>query len=197
MSKLDYNNWVTKGLLIAFTMALAAFLMTLHHDGKMRSDVRNLQQQLARASATVVHDAIRDSIPVDTQPVVVVDRTDYKKQMADKQLIRDLGLKVSQIEAENHSLRETLGKVQMQAEKRDSDSLYTYHDRWVDFELNLYSREMRYQMRDSFDTFIDRQYKHKILWGLIKWGTKSYEVKFVNYNPNSHVKYNRSVKVVK
>ena len=167
MNKLDYNNWVTKGLLIAFTMALAA------------------------------HDTIRDSIPVDTQPVVVVDRTDYKKQMADKQLIRDLGLKVSQIEAENHSLRETLGKVQMQAEKRDSDSLYTYHDRWVDFELNLYSREMWYQMRDSFDTFIDRQYKHKILWGLIKWGTKSYEVKFVNYNPNSHVKYNRSVKVVK
>lgn len=197
MNKLDYNNWVTKGLLIAFTMAIAAFLMTLHHDGKMRSDVRNLQQQLAQASATVVHDTIRDSIPVDTQPVVVVDRTDYKKQMADKQLIRDLGLKVSQIEAENHSLRETLGKVQMQAEKRDSDSLYTYHDRWVDFELNLYSREMWYQMRDSFDTFIDRQYKHKILWGLIRWGTKSYEVKFVNYNPNSHVKYNRSVKVVK
>lgn len=190
--------YVILGSLLLSLMGGGTLGLTLWSRNKqLHAQVRDLQVSLAHAAIPMVHDTIHDSIPVVTQKVVTVDRTDYKKQLADKQLIRDLGLKVSQIEAENHSLRETLGKVQMQAEKRDSDSLYVYHDKWVDFELNLYSREMWYQMRDSFDTFIASQYKHKILWGLIKWGTKSYEVKFVNYNPNSHVKYNRSVKVVK
>lgn len=160
---------------------------------ELQGQVRDLQVSLAHAAIPLVHDTIRDTIHVVSQPAVIIDRTDYKQQLADKQLIKDLGLKVSQIEAENHTLRETLGKVQMQAVKRDSDSLYVYHDRWADFELNLRSRDLWYETRDSFDTFLARLYKHKILWGLIKWGTKGYDVKYVNYNPNSRVVVNKLI----
>lgn len=184
--------YVILGLLLLSLMGGGAFGFTMWQRNKqLQAQVRDLQVSLAHAAIPMVHDTIHDSVPVVTQRVVTVDRTDYKKQLADKQLIRDLGLKLSQIEAENNQLRETVGKVRMQSVRRDSDSLYVYHDKWVDFELNLLSRIMAYQTRDSFDTFIARQYKHKILWGLIKWGTKGYEVKFVNYNPNSRVIHNK------
>lgn len=156
----------------------------------LKQQVRDLQVELAHSLVPLQVDTIRDSIPVVTQRIVEVDRTDYKKQVADAKLIKDLKLKVAQIESENAMLREIADSLQLVAL---NDSLYAFHDRWADFEVNMRSGMMDYAVRDSFVTYVSRIYKHKFLWW--KWGTKGYEVKHVNFNPRATVKYARTIKV--
>lgn len=156
----------------------------------LKQQIRDLQVELAHTTIPLVIDTIRDSTTVATQRIVEVDRTDYKKQVADAQLIKDLKLRVAQIESENAMLREIADSLQLVAV---NDSLYAYHDHWADFVVDTKSGWMDYAVRDSFVTYVSRIYKHKFLWW--KWGTKGYEVKHVNFNPRASVKYARTIKV--
>lgn len=156
----------------------------------LKQQIRDLQVELAHSLVPLQVDTIRDSIPVVTQRLVEVDRTDYKKQVADAKLIKDLKLRVAQIESENAMLREIADSLQLVAV---NDSLYAYHDHWADFVVDTKSGWMDYAVRDSFVTYVSRIYKHKFLWW--KWGTKGYEVKHVNFNPRASVKYARTIKV--
>lgn len=192
MNKLDYNNWVTKGLLIAFTISLGAFLFTLHHDGKMRDDVRHLRQQLAHASVPLKVDTIRDSIPVFTEVVKQVDKTDYKKQLADRELIKDLKLELSKVVAENRMLREAKDQVPLE---HVGDSVFAYHDHWADIVVNVPERTADYAVRDSFVTLIDRIPRHHFLWW--SWGTKGYRVKHVNFNEKVKIRYSECILIGK
>lgn len=161
---------------------------------ELHEKVGQLNYALSHSTIELLHDTIRDSIPVASQPVVIIDKTDYKKMEADKELLKDLNLKYSQIESEMRVLLANQGKVTLQA-SADSDSVLRYRDKWCSFLYKVKPRELAYDVRDSMDIFVAREYKHKILWGLIKWGTKGYQVKAVNFNPNARVEYNRYIKV--
>ena len=52
----------------------------------------------AMAGNVLVRDTIRDSVQVVSAPVVVVGSKSYKKEVADKELLKDLGLKPPQVE---------------------------------------------------------------------------------------------------
>lgn len=186
MNKLSYNNWVTKGLLFAFGISLAAFLITLQHDGKMRDDVRHLHVELAHAYVPMKVDTIRDSVPVYRTEVKEIDRTDYKKQVADRELIKDLKIKLADITEENRLLTKQLRQVQLQL-RSDSDSVLVFHDRWADFKYDMATRILDFQVRDSIVTFVTRVPKHKFLW--FRWGTKGYQVRNVSFNPYTQLKY--------
>ena len=186
---LDILACVTVLLVLVFVSYYADRLRTV----KLQQRISDLEVQLAHATIPMKTDTIRDSIPVVTQLIVEIDKTDYKQQAADRQLIKDLNLTVSQIQSENQQLRETLGKVQLHPVKNDSDILFSYHDHWADFELNMQSKQLDYAVRDSLATYVSREYRHRILWGLIKWGTKGYNVHIVNFNPNSRVAYNKTL----
>ena len=190
--KLNASNllWIAIPLLIVM---IAGIFFASKENRALRAQVKDLSVQLAHANIEMIPDTIRDSIPVITQLVVEVDKTDYKKQIADRELISDLKLKVSQIESENTMLRETLGKVQLQLEKKDSLELFTYHDKWADFEVDLQTKQLEYAVRDSLVTFVTIVYKHKFLWW--RWGKKGCEVKIVNFNPRSEVLYNKSIMI--
>ena len=189
---------ISKGEII-FWMCLAIAILTGYGwlisrtNRELTSQVHDLQVQLSHAQVPMQRDTIRDSIPVVTQRVVTVDKTDYKKQAADRQLIKDLEMKVSRIEAENAMLRQTLGSVTLQPEKSDSDTVFAYHDHWADFKVNIRESRLDYAVRDSLVTFIERIPRHRFLW--LRWGTKGYNVKHVNFNPNSSVEYSRYIKV--
>lgn len=180
-------------MVIVLVLIIAAYYAGHLRTVKLQQRISDLEVQLAHATIPMKTDTIRDSIPVVTQLIVEIDKTDYKQQAADRQLIKDLNLTVSQIQSENQQLRETLGKVQLQPVKNDSDSLFSYHDHWADFELNIQSKQLDYAVRDSLATYVSREYRHRILWGLIKWGTKGYNVHIVNFNPNSRVAYNKTL----
>lgn len=156
--------------------------------------IRDLEVQLAHATVPLQRDTIRDSIPVVQQRVITVDKTDYKKQIADAELIKDLQLEIKQIKQQNDMLMATAGQVPINP-KGEGDSIFTYKDAWADFEVNVPARNLKYEVRDSIVTFIATIPKHKFLWW--KWGTKGYNVKIVNFNPRSKVLYNRTIRVEK
>ena len=173
-----------------FTMCIIVNIRGTMNERALKQQVRDLQVELAHSLVPLQVDTIRDSIPVVTQRLVEVDRTDYKKQVADAKLIKDLKLKVAQVESENAMLREIADSLQLVA---INDSLYAFHDHWADFVVNSNSGWMDYAVRDSFVTYVSRIYKHRFLWW--RWGTKGYDVKHVNFNPRATVKYARTIKV--
>lgn len=163
-------------------------------NSSLQSQVKDLQVQLAESQQKADTFYIRDSIPVWKERIVEVDKTDYKKLLADKELIKVLKLKVSQIEAENRLLMGTRDTVYL---SEDRNSVLRYHDQWADFSYFEDKKRLEYSVRDSLTTFISREYKHRILWGLIKWGTKGYNVYHVNHNPRSRIYYNKYIRVKK
>ena len=52
---------------------------------------------------------------------------------------------------------------------------------------------LTYKARDSLQCLVARQYKHKFLWW--RWGTKSYDIKVINFNPHSTLLYNSYIQV--
>ena len=186
MNKLDYNNWVTKGLAFAFCIALAAFLITLQHDGKLRDDVRSLKVQLAHSYMPMKVDTIRDSVPVYETVVKEIDRTDYKKQVADRQLIKDLKIKLADVTEENRLLTRQLRQIQLQP-REEGDSLLEFHDQWADLIYDTTTNNLYFTVRDSLVTFVTRVPRHKFLW--FRWGTKGYQVRIASFNPYTQLKY--------
>lgn len=156
----------------------------------LQMQINDLSVQLAHSKVPMQRDTIRDSIPVVKQRVVEVDKTDYKQQMADKQLIKDLGLKVDQLVSENKMLREAKDSVTLAAV---NDSVFAYHDHWADFEYLTRQQLLKYEVRDSFDTKVSRIYKHRFLWW--RWGTKGYQVHHINFNPHVDIKYDQYIMI--
>lgn len=152
--------------------------------------IRELQVRLAQSEEKVDTFYIHDSIPVTRIQVVEVDRTDYKKLLADKDLIKELGLKVSQLESENRTLLATRDTVVLEPE---NDSVMTYRDKWVSFRYLMCERVLDYSVRDSLSAYVSREYKHRFLWW--RWGTKGYNVSVVSHNPKCKVEYSKYIKL--
>lgn len=186
MSKIKHFVFLS---LMALTVIAIVKLKGAWDDQNM--EIRRLQTELAHAQIPLKRDTIRDSIPVARQKVVTVDRTDYKKQLADRQLIKDLQLRIADLESENQQLLETAGQVTLQP--AGTNSVLEYHDRWADFTYAVDSQKLDYQVRDSIAAFIERVPKHKFLW--FRWGTKGYNVNYVNFNPNSTIKSARYISI--
>lgn len=188
-----------KQLLVYLAIVAVACCATLYiikdyarANRELRQKVEQLQSTLSHSTVEIVRDTIRDSIPVASQPAVVIDKTDYKKMEADAQLIKDLKLKCAQVESEMRVLLANQGQVTLQA-SADSDSVLRYKDKWCEFEYQMKPRELTYNVRDSLVTVVSRVYKHKFLW--FRWGTKGYQVQHVNFNPHSRFEYGRFIKV--
>ena len=156
----------------------------------LKKEIRALEARLAEAHEEPERIYIHDSIPVIKTKVVEVDKTDYKKQLADKQTIKALGLRVSQLEAENRTLMSMRDTVYLSPL---NDSVYVYHDNWVSFKYLMKAGALDYAVRDSLTTYVAREYKHRFLW--FKWGTKGYNVYIVNHNPHSRVEYNKYLRL--
>ena len=162
-----------------------------YHIEDYEREINILNMRLALAIEHPDTFFIHDSIPVIQQKVVEVDKTDYKKALADKQLIKDLNLKVKEIEAENRLLLSTRDTVVLKPAL--DDSTFTYSDHWNRFSFELKSRVLDWEVRDSLVTFVSAEYKHHFLWW--RWGLKGYQVTHVNFNPKSRIEYNKYIKI--
>jgi hypothetical protein len=166
-----------------------------------QSEVKRLSEELEQARTELSHaqiplqrDTIRDSIEVVTQTVVEVVPKKLKDALAaDEQLIKDLQLKVKQLEAMQTTTIVTGDTVP--AHHDPTDCMYYYNDQWADLRLNLKDTTFYYNIRDSLSTVVYREYRHHFLWW--KWGTKGYRLKIVNFNPHAHVYYNKYIKAGK
>ena len=77
-------------------------------------------------------------------------------------------------------------------ERLPPDSLFTFHDAWLDLKYNMLNQSLLIRLQDSLAIAVEKEYKKKLLWW--KWGVKGYQVKAVSFNPYTTVKYNTYVK---
>lgn len=173
-------------------IALVITLILCSCDGKYKRENERLREELAKAQQYVpLHkDTIRDTVEVVTQKVVEVEKIKEVLSKEDKALIKDLGMKVKELEALQKTGMETRDTVILvEKDSSDNSPLY-YKDAWAEFEYQ--NKKLRYSVRDSLAIALKREYKHRLLF--IKWGTKGYDVKVVNFNPHSTIRYNTFVK---
>ena len=114
---------------------------------------------------------------------------EYKLQAYDRQLLHDLDIRLGQVMADQRTSLSTADTVKTDR----SDSVYTYSDRWLSLRLNTADSILTYKARDSLQTIVYRQYKHRFLWW--RWGTKGYDIKVINFNPHSNILYNSYIQV--
>ena len=154
---------------------------------ELREQLNGLKLQYAPAE----RDTIRDSATVITQQVLQMAAEEYKLQAYDRQLLHDLDIRLGQVMADQRTSLSSADTVKTDR----SDSVYTYSDRWLSFRLNTADSILTYKARDSLQTIVYRQYKHRFLWW--RWGTKGYDVKVINFNPHSNIFYNSYIQVTR
>ena len=189
----------TDGLLafVAFLVFIAVVMLLTSCDRALRKEIESLREDLAKQQQYVPlqRDTIRDSVEVITQKVREVEKIKEVLSKEDKQLIKDLGMKVKELEALQKTGIETRDTVYLTAavpQPTEQDSLLVYRDAWTEIEYDQRQRKMAYKVKDSLDIALKREYKHRFLF--FRWGTKGYDVKTVNFNPHATIKYNTYVK---
>lgn len=157
---------------------------------RYKKQIRELELRLAEADERVDTFTVRDTLRVAQTRVVEVDKTDYKKQLADKALIKELGLRISELESENRTLlstRDTVTLVQL------NDSVYHYEDKWSYFSFSNITGILDWEVRDSLTTLVTTDYKHHFLWW--RWGKRGYKVTIISWNPRCTIEYEKYLRL--
>lgn len=181
-----------KSIIMAISVILviiACFWVFDHRQQRAEQELREQLNGLKLQYAPAERDTIRDSLTVITQQVLQMPAEEYKIQAYDRQLLHDLDIRLGQVLADQRTSLSTADTVKTDR----SDSVYTYSDRWLSFRLNTVDSILTYKARDSLQTIVYRQYKHRFLWW--RWGTKGYDVKVINFNPHSNILYNSYIQV--
>ena len=180
-------------IVIGIILAVAAIVLL---DGKYKKEVKSLRQQLTHAQqfvpmerdTVIIHDTTREVV---TSPVIMAELRDLRRQrLIDEETIKALGLRLKQLDAVQTTTVET--KDTARAADVINSSLFSYDDGWSHLEFSLEDSTFYYNIRDSLETVVYHDYKHRFLW--FRWGVKGYHVKMVNFNPHARVIYNRYVK---
>ena len=173
-------------------VAAVGVLLLFGCNGRLKKENELLRRELALAQKYVPlqRDTIRDTVEVVTQKVVEVEKVKSALTKEERELLKDLGLKVRELESLQQTGIVTKDTVWLVGKDSTDGSPLVYHDAWTDIEYM--DKRMVYAMRDSLAIALRKEYKHRFLF--FRWGTKGYEVKVANFNPHSSVKYNTFVK---
>ena len=173
-------------------VAAVGVLLLFGCNGRLKKENELLRRELALAQKYVhlQRDTIRDTVEVVTQKVVEVEKVKSALTKEERELLKDLGLKVRELESLQQTGIVTKDTVWLVRKDSTDGSPLVYHDAWTDIEYR--DKRMVYAMRDSLAIALRKEYKHRFLF--FRWGTKGYEVKVANFNPHSSVRYNTFVK---
>ena len=172
-------------------VAAVGVLLLFGCNGRLKKENELLRRELALAQKYVPlqRNTIRDTVEVVTKKVVEVEKVKSALTKEERELLKDLGLKVRELESLQQTGIVTKDTVWLVGKDSTDGSPLVYHDAWTDIEYR--DKRMVYAMRDSLAIALKREYKHRFLF--IRWGTKGYEVKVANFNPHSSVRYNTFV----
>lgn len=189
---MQMKKFITAAIVMA-VIFLTVFTQERKKVIEAQREVSKLKLELAHAQMYVPleRDTIRDTVEVVTAPVITAELKALRKQhIIDEQLIKDLGLRLKQLDAVQTTVTET--KDTAKADFNDSTKVFSYEDYWSHLEFRPCDSTFYYNIRDSLVTAIHHEYKHKFLW--FRWGIKGYKVKHVNFNKNSRIVYSTYVK---
>lgn len=189
MKSIKILIWAVLATIVAVAALVSAGAKAIKV-GELEADVDRLSLELSNAQIPLQRDTIRDSIEVVSQVVVEVVPKHLKEALAaDEKLIKEMGLKIKQLESMQTTVVE-IGDTVPATFQEDRD-LFSYSDKWADLSLDLKDTTFYYNIRDSLSTVVYREYRHHFLWW--KWGTKGYRLKTVNFNPRARVTYNKYI----
>lgn len=159
---------------------------------ELKKENERLRQELARQQQYVPlkKDTIHDSVEVVTQKIIEVERIKEVLTDEDRVLLKDAGIAAKELLSLQKMGTETKDSVTLEKQDSTEDAPLYYKDAWAEFEFN--NRKLRYSVRDSLAIAVKQEYKHRFLWW--RWGVKGYEVKAVNFNPHSTIRYNTYIK---
>ena len=180
-------------LVIAVVVFLVIVGMLTGCDRSLQKENERLREELAKAQQYVpLHkDTIRDTVEVVTQKVVEVVKIKEVLTDEDRKLLKDAGIAAKELISLQKTGMVTKDSVNLSAkDSTKEDSPLYYKDAWAEFEFH--NKKLKYSVRDSLAIAVKKEFKHRFLWW--KWGVKGYEVKVVNFNPHSTVRYNTFVK---
>ena len=184
-------------ILFACIIMLTVGFALFYEEKANKKEIAALKYQLAHAQKFVPLDrdtvilSTHDTVEVVTSSVITAELSALRKQhIIDEQLIKDLGLKLKQLDAVQTTVTET--KDTVKADFNDRTKVFSYEDNWSHLEFRPCDTTFYYNIRDSLVTAIHHEYKHKFLW--FRWGIKGYKVKHVNFNKTSRIVYNTYVK---
>ena len=179
--------------LVPVLLAAVVMMLLQCRENRKEKEIAMLKEQLAAAqtSAPLKRDTVRDTIEVVTAPVITAEMKALQRQHAiDQGMIRDLGLRIRQLEAVQTTV--TVTKDSTKAQFDHNYKVFSSTDRWSSLRFRLQDSTFYYNIRDSLVIVVYHEYKHRFLWW--RWGIKGYKVKAVNYNPHSTIIYNRYIK---
>lgn len=182
-------------------LALTLLGMLTSCNRELKREIEMLREELAKQQQYVpLHrDTIRDSVETITQQIVEVEKIKEVLTDEDRKLLKDAGIAAKELISLQKTGMVTSGDVMMSsrdtaayskdAAAEPGDTLF-YKDAWAEFEF--YNRRLKYSVKDSLAIAVEKEFKHRFLF--LKWGTKGYQVKVMNFNPNATIKYNTFVK---
>lgn len=159
----------------------------------LKREIEQLREELAKQQQYVpLHrDTIRDSVETITQKIIEVEKIKEVLTDEDRVLLKDAGIAVKELISLQKTGMVTKDSVSLSAkDSTKEDSPLYYKDAWAEFEF--YNKRLKYSVKDSLAVALQKEYKHRFLF--LKWGTKGYKVKIVNFNPHSTIRYNTFVK---
>lgn len=162
-------------------------------DRRLEKENAELREEIARQQQYVPlkRDTIRDTVEVVTQKVVEVERIKEVLTKEDKELLKDLDVKLKDLQAYQKMGMETSAEVELKAPP-DDDSVLTYNDEWLDLRYDKETSGLTLRARDSLAITVEKEYRKRFLWW--RWGVKGYEVKAVSFSPYTTIRYNTYVK---
>jgi len=189
MNKDRYLMW-------ALLLGLIILGMLTSCNRELKREIEQLREELAKQQQYVPlkRDTIRDSVEIVTQKVVEVEKIKEVLTDEDRRLLKDAGIAAKELVSLQKTGMETRDSVVMSAvaqqNNSEEDSIFFYKDAWAEFEFH--NKRLKYSVKDSLAVAVKKEFKHRFLWW--KWGVKGYEVKVVNFNPHSTIRYNTFVK---
>lgn len=178
---------------ITYSIMAILALCLLYVFAKMSVDIKNkdatiehLQLELVKAQEYVPAEVytVRDTVTVAKKEVVEVKKSDYKKKVADKALIDDIGGDVDNIESQTKMSTAICDTVKASVVE---DSIYQFNDPWTNIRLDKRDTTLTYSITDSAIVYISRIPKHRFLWW--KWGIKGYDIKVACMNPHATIRH--------
>lgn len=179
-------------LLIAAIIAVMSMLCSC--DRALKEENERLREELSRQQQYVPLrvDTIRDSVKVYSQKVEKVETVKEVLSKEDRKLLKDLAIKVRDLESMQRIGMETRDTVFLQVKDTASaDTLY-YKDAWTELEYRQKERKLSLKTWDSLAIAMDGIVRKKFLF--FRWGVKGYRLKTVNFNPHSTIRSNTFVK---
>lgn len=206
-------GWVAVGMLLIGCERCS-------RNGQLEKENEQLREELMRTQEYVplIRERFRDSLEIVRQSVRPVENVKATLTKEDRELLKELGTKVSAIVSYQKVSTETRAEVILSSDavaanttdvvvanatdsaktdaynERDppGDSVLVYKDAWLDVQYHTNSQHLLFNCKDSLAISVEKEYKKRFLWW--RWGVKGYEVKAVSFSPYSTIKYNTYVK---